>query len=103
MTKPKRLKLVRLKRPNVDPDQRFITTLVWLLDQARQGNAVGYAVVAIIRSEERTRTIEAASVIDDDDIGGRRLQLLGAMRGMEHNFIKREYEDDVAHDYGQDA
>ncbi len=95
MTKPKRqsrrLKVVRLRKPKIDPDSEFIRTLVWALDLARQGKVYGYAGVFYVEEDDGSEAVvEIADVMDKCD----RLKMLGAIRRMEHNFIKREYGEE---------
>lgn len=81
----KKPKIVKLRKAKVPDDSQFIETLVWVLDQARQGKIKGYAMTFIVEQEKATRTIEAASALEDAEY---RLQLLGTIRCMEMNFMK---------------
>lgn len=84
----KKAKLVRLPRSKVDPESEFVRTLVWVLDMARRGKVRGFAMVYVVESDDGLRTTEAADAFEQND----RLHVLGAMRRMEHNFMKREWE-----------
>lgn len=87
MRKPRLLKLPKHK---IATDTQFIETLVWVLEQARKGEVLGYAMTFIVKDKENgIRTIEAAKQQNDGD----KLQLLGAMRLMETSYIAREYSE----------
>jgi hypothetical protein len=88
-------KIVRLKKGKIPDDTKFIETLVWVLDQARQGKIRGYAMAFVVDQEERIRTIESACSLPDNES---RLQLLGTMRCTEVNFMKREKMGEFSED-----
>lgn len=89
MSARRKLKIIRFPKPKVDPDGVFIKTLVWVLDQARQGNVRGYAMVYVVEGEDGQRTIEAAKSFEGLD----RHHVLGAIRKMEANYMRREWPD----------
>lgn len=85
------LKVVKLRKPKVPDDSLFIETLVNVLDQARQGKVIGYAMVYIVESETGTRTIEAAKSLREMED---RLIVLGGIERMKANFMAREWPDE---------
>lgn len=83
-------KLVRLRKPKVDPASTFISTLVWILDKAGADRVEGNAMVYVLRNDDgSTDVTECADVFGKDD----RLMGLGAIRRLEHNFMKREWPE----------
>jgi hypothetical protein len=86
----KSLKLVKLRKPKVPDDTQFIETLVWVLDQARQGKVKGYAMVYLLEDELGIKTTEAACPFEDVD----RLTVLGAIERMKQTFVKRSWPED---------
>lgn len=81
-----------LTPPPEPDDSNFIPTLLWLVQQARAGKVVGYAIVASIESENgnRQKCIEAAKAWSD----GEEHHVLGLIRRMEHGYTKRTWPDD---------
>jgi hypothetical protein len=75
-------------RPDPD-DSNFVSTLVWVLEQARLGRVVGYAGVFTIEAEggEYRRCIEMAKAWDDTDAH----HVLGLIRRLELNYIERTW------------
>jgi len=92
----RRLKVVRLKKPVIPDDTQFIETLVWVLDLARSGKIKGYSAVFIVLYDETDRTVEMTCVPDDEERNGNTLRLLGGMRRMESNFMRRVWGDEPA-------
>lgn len=90
--RPKRSKpkVVRLRKAKVD-ETRLVETLVWLLDRARAGKVTGYAMVYVVEDEAGFRDYTEGA--DTNDGERQRLMMLGAMRMMERNFIKREWPE----------
>lgn len=94
MTKPYRRtrnpKLVRLKKRPVD-ETRFVETLVYLLDLARQGKITGYAMVYIVEDVEagRMRAVEGCDVAAECDGSA----MLGYIERMKANFMARQWGD----------
>ena len=92
MTKPYRRtrnpKLVRLKKRAVD-ETRFVETLVYLLDLARQGKILGSAMVYIVEDLEnnRMRSVEGCDIQDERDSHS----MLGYIERMKMNFIARAW------------
>lgn len=80
-------------RPAPD-DTNFVPTLVWVLEQARLGKVVGYAMVVSVEHEAEDgpsrRCIEAAMAWDETD----RHHVLGLIRRMEINYMKRTWPDE---------
>ena len=83
-------KIVRLRRPKVSPDSRFIETLVYLLDLARSGKAHGYAMVFLVGDDKACKLVEGSDALTEHDTNA----LLGAMRRMELGFIRRHFPED---------
>lgn len=75
-------------RPDPD-DSNFVSTLVWVLEQARLGRVVGYAGVFTIETEDGQvrRCIEMAKAWDDGD----EHHVLGLIRRLEANYVKRTW------------
>lgn len=87
----RKLKVVKFPKAKRDPDSTFIRTLVWVLDRARAGKVRGFALTCMIDDADAgDTTIEAAQSFEKRD----RLHMLGAMRRMELNFVKRHWTDD---------
>jgi len=86
----KNLKIVKLKKPTVEQNKTFIDTLVWILDMARSGSVLGYCGVVMIEEKGNIRTVEFAKDFDSDN----KLHILGGIRKMELNFIKRSWPDE---------
>lgn len=90
----KRPRIIRFPKAKVADDSQFVETLVWVLSQARKGSILGYAMVFMVKEDGHVRTIEAAKSFDRDDDRDDRLHVLGGMRRMELNFIKREWPEE---------
>ena len=88
--KRKKARLLKFPKPKVADDSQFIKTLVWALEQAREGKVLGYAMVYIVNEEDQIRTIEAAKAFEEVD----KHHVLGAIRRMEASYMKREWPDD---------
>lgn len=87
--KRRHLKVVRPFKNKVPPGV-FIETLVMMLDLARRGKIRGYALTFIVDDgETKIHTSEAADVIDRADA----FKMLGAMRRMEHRFMRDEFPE----------
>lgn len=85
-----RLKPIKFPKAKIADDTKFVETLVWVLNHARAGNILGYAMVYIVKGDEGRKTIESASVLDSSN----RLEMLGAIEGMKLNFVKREWPEE---------
>lgn len=91
MNKRRKLKVVKFPRAAVPDDTQFIETLVWVLNRARQGKIRGYAMVYQVEADDGTVDfIEAATAIDTQD----RCHILGGIRRMEFNFMRRQWPED---------
>jgi hypothetical protein len=84
---------ITILAPPPEPDDTdFIPTLLWLIQEARAGKLVGYALVASIVSENGNsqRCIEAAKAWSD----GEEHHALGLMTRMQQSYMKRTWPDD---------
>jgi hypothetical protein len=79
-----------LTTPEEPDDDTFIYTLVRMLDMARRGEVIGYAMVFLIEEGDRWRMCEAACASAEEDPH----MTLGAIRRMERNFIRRTWPDE---------
>ena len=86
----RKLKVVPLRKGKVSPDSRFIETLVFLLDQARSGEAYGYAMVFIVGDDKTCKIVEGSDIKNENDANA----MLGAIRRMEAAFMKRNFPED---------
>lgn len=76
--------------PHAGTTGEFISTLVWLLGEARSGRIVGYSLAMIVDdAEECFKTVISSDVAKSAD----RTILLGALRRMEHEFMNRAWND----------
>ena len=87
------VRVVKLKPGTVSDDTQFIETLVWALARARQGKIRGYAFVFTAEGEEKRQLIGAACAAPDDagSKADEATELLGAIRRMELDYIKRTW------------
>jgi hypothetical protein len=77
-------------RPAPD-DTNFVPTLVWLLEQARKGEMVGYAILYTVETEDgNRRCIEGAKAWQDGD----KHHVLGLIRRMEAGYVSRTWPDE---------
>ena len=81
-------KLVRLKKRPVD-ETRFVETLVFLLDLARQGKIAGYCMVYLVEDIETggMRAVEGCDVADERDSHA----MLGYIERMKASFMDRQW------------
>ena len=88
-TKPR---IVRLRKGKTPEDSQLVRTLISMLELARAGKLLGYAMVTLTQADDgqKTRLAEAACVLDDHD----KHHLLGGIRRMELNFIRRNWPDE---------
>jgi hypothetical protein len=98
--KRSRPKVVRFKKPIVADDSKFIETLVWVLSQARKGKLIGYAMVYGVETSEadgpHQRLSEAAMAFKEID----NMTVLGMIRRMESNYMRRTWPEDDMVDKG---
>lgn len=98
MARRPRPKLVKLKPPV--GDGVMADTLLYLLDNVRQGKIRAFSICLIGEREDGSEfTIESATADGNERL---ELQLLGAMRGAEQGLFQRREErrDGEAHDQG---
>ncbi len=81
-----------LAAPPEPDDTNFIPTLLWLIQQARAGKVMGYAILATIATEvgNRQKCIEASKAWSD----GEEHHVLGLMTRMQQSYSKRTWPDD---------
>lgn len=91
-----RPKLIKFTKSKIPDDSQFIETLVWVLDNARNGKIRGYALIYVVDKDGCQRTIEAAKQFEDLD----KMTVLGAIRRLEHNYVRREWPEDFMVDKG---
>lgn len=76
-------------RPDPD-DTNFVSTLVWVLEQARLGNILGYAMVFSVDGENGMKCIEAAKAWESEH----EHHVLGLIRRLEQNYVARTWPED---------
>lgn len=81
------LKVLKFPKQKFEDKTGFIDTLVYLLDQARQGKVIAYSTVYIIDLGEKERVVEGANFSEPYHAD----KLLGQMRRAELEFIKRNW------------
>lgn len=86
----RRPKIVRLRKGKVPDDSRFVETLVFLLEQARNGEVHGYAAVFIVGDDKNCKIVEGSDIAQEHDANA----MLGSIRRMELAFIKRNFPED---------
>jgi hypothetical protein len=81
-----------LNTPPEPDDTNFISTLIWLIAEARAGKVAGYAIVATIETEDgnRQKCIEASKAWAD----GEEHHVLGLIRRMETTYTERTWPDE---------
>jgi hypothetical protein len=89
--KPK-LKAVKFPKPKVADDTELIANLVDLLDKARNGRVIGYAVAFIVRKDgDDCNDIHVGS---NPSTKLERLVLLGAIERLKKIYMEQAWEDD---------
>ena len=89
MRKPR---IVKFPRAKVGDDDKFIYTLLWLIEEARKGKVIAYAMSYIVELPNGNRRfVEGSKAADDNDAH----TLLGIMRRAEVGYINRNWPEDV--------
>lgn len=79
--------VVKFPERKTRDDTEMVSSLVWLLARAREGSVRGYAIVALVESDEEVVVLDG---VHTAGCAADKMVMLGAIRRMEHRFVDKE-------------